>query len=66
MKKPEDDDEEIVLGDPYKIPYELLPLAPPASTKPPTMWELFLLSFERAPVFPPVSDAIFDRARRKA
>lgn len=52
MNEPQDELEEVKLGDPYKIPYELLPLAPPPSTKPPTMWELYLLGFQRAPDFP--------------
>jgi hypothetical protein len=52
VKKPLDDSREGEFEDPLKIPYEILPLAPPPSTKEPSLWELFLLSFERAPRFP--------------
>lgn len=35
------------LGDPFRIDYRLLPLAPAPSSKPPTLWELFLLGWRR-------------------
>jgi hypothetical protein len=41
------------LGDPLKIDYRLLPLAPAPSTKQPSLWELFLLGLRpSAPHFP--------------
>jgi hypothetical protein len=45
--------EEGELGDPFKIDYRLLPLAPAPSTKQPSLWELYLLGVRpSAPYFP--------------
>lgn len=64
MNEPQDETEEGTLGDPYKIPYHILPLAPAPSTKPPSLWELFRLGAERAPHFP--SGPLDFRRRRSA
>jgi hypothetical protein len=52
--------------DPFKIPYELLPLAPPPSTKPTSLWELFLLGSRPSAPFPLPSEAAAVRKRRGA
>jgi hypothetical protein len=64
VKKPSDDSPEEKFEDPFKIPYHILPLAPPPSTKEPSLWELFLLGFERAPRFP--TTPLFENKGRSA
>jgi hypothetical protein len=53
MREPAGNPEEGELGDPFKIDYRILPLAPAPSTKPPTLRELFRLGWQSsAPYFP--------------
>lgn len=59
--------EEGELGDPFKIDYRLLPLAPAPSNKPATLWELFLLGWRRpVPWFALELEADLPRKRRGA
>lgn len=53
MRELANETHELELGDPYEIPYSLLPLAPAPSTRQPSLWELFLLGLRpSAPYFP--------------